>query len=83
MSKTYLGVDVHKRICVFTEIDSEGNVLRRGKFSNNFEEVSRFACSLASNVNLVLEPVLNYLWILDQVVLSHQTGADLLDNPVV
>jgi len=67
MSKTYLGVDVHKRICVFTEIDSEGNVLRKGKFSNNFEEVSRFACSLASNVNLVLEPVLNYLWILDQI----------------
>jgi transposase len=67
MSETYLGVDVHKRICVFTEIDSEGNLLRRGKFSNNFEEVGRFACSLTSNINLVLEPVLNYLWILDQI----------------
>jgi|GEM_PF-6898870 len=30
MSKTYLGVDVHKRFCVFTEIDAEGNLVREG-----------------------------------------------------
>jgi hypothetical protein len=37
MSKRYLGIDVHKKICVFTEIDPEGKVLNRGKFSNTFE----------------------------------------------
>jgi len=67
MSKTYLGVDVHKRFCVFTEIDAEGNLVRRGRFANNFEEVSQFACSLTAKVQLVLEPVLNYLWLLDQI----------------
>jgi transposase len=67
MSKTYLGIDVHKRSCVFTEIDPEGNVLRRGRFDNNFERVSEFACSLSPRVQLVLEPVLNYLWLLDHL----------------
>jgi predicted NBD/HSP70 family sugar kinase len=40
MSKTYLGIDVHKRHCVFTEIDLKGNVLRRERFENSFEGVS-------------------------------------------
>lgn len=67
MSKTYLGIDVHKRSCVFTEIDPEGNVMRRGRFDNRFEAISEFACSLSRKVQLVLEPVLNYLWLLDQL----------------
>lgn len=67
MSKTYLGVDVHKRHCVFTEIDLKGNVLRRGRFENSFEGVSDFISSLSPRVELVLEPVLNYLWLLDHI----------------
>jgi len=66
MSKSYLGIDVHKKWCVFTEIDSTGKVIRQNRFRNNFEEVSTFASSLTSKVHLVLEPVLNYLWLLDQ-----------------
>ena len=66
MSKSYLGIDVHKKWCVFTEIDSTGKVVRQGRFGNTFEEVSTFASSLNSRVHLVLEPVLNYLWLLDQ-----------------
>ena len=66
MSKSYLGIDVHKRWCVFTEIDSTGKVIRQSRFRNTFEEVSTFASSLTSRVHLVLEPVLNYLWLLDQ-----------------
>lgn len=66
MSQSYLGIDVHKRRCVFTEIDSKGKIVRRGKFSNTFEEVADFSSSLTPKVHLVLEPVLNYLWLLDQ-----------------
>ena len=67
MSESYLGIDVHKKWCVFTEIDSKGKVLRRGRFGNTFEEVSTFAGSLSPKIHLVLEPVLNYLWLLDQM----------------
>ena len=66
MSKSYLGIDVHKKWCVFTEIDSTGKVIRQSRFGNTIEEVSTFASSLNSKVHLVLEPVLNYLWLLDQ-----------------
>jgi transposase len=66
MSKCYLGIDVHKKVCVFTEIDSGGKILHRGKFGNTLEEVSDFASTLSPNLHLVLEPVLNYLWLLDQ-----------------
>ena len=67
MIKAYLGIDVHKRHCVFTEIDLKGNVLRRGRFDNSIEGVSDFISSLSPRVELVLEPVLNYLWLLDQI----------------
>jgi transposase len=66
MSESYLGIDVHKKRCVYTEIDSTGKVMGQGRFDNTFEEVSTFASSLNSKVHLVLEPVLNYLWLLDQ-----------------
>jgi len=66
MSQNYLGIDVHKKWCVFTQIDSTGKVMRQSRFRNTLEEVSTFASSLNSKINLVLEPVLNYLWLLDQ-----------------
>ena len=68
MSKSFMGIDLHKRNCVFTEIDSDGKVLRRGKFGNNIEEVTKFAQTLTKDEELVVEPTLNYLWFLDQVV---------------
>ena len=67
MSKSYLGIDVHKKVCVFTEIDSKGKIVSRGKFSNTLEEISDFGATLSPMVHLVLEPVLNYLWLLDQL----------------
>jgi transposase len=66
MKNSYLGIDIHKKWCVFTEIDSTGKVIRQSRFGNTFEEVSTFASALTSRVHLVLEPVLNYLWLLDQ-----------------
>jgi hypothetical protein len=33
MSESYLGIDVHKRFCVFCEIDADGGVVRRGRFA--------------------------------------------------
>ena len=62
-----MGIDVHKKVCVFTDIDSEGRIIHQGKFNNNLAEVSEFASMLGPHVNLVLEPVLNYLWLLDQL----------------
>jgi|GEM_PF-5806621 len=43
MLDTYLGIDVHKKLCVYTELDSRGNVVSRGKFGNNISEVSDFS----------------------------------------
>jgi len=67
MSARFIGVDLHKRFCVFTELDIEGNILRRGKFGNNLGEISNFISTLKPNTKLTVEPVLNYLWFLDQV----------------
>jgi len=66
-TERFVGVDLHKKSCVFTELDSKGKILRRGKFGNNIGEVSAFAASLHPGTKLVVEPLLNYLWFLDQV----------------
>jgi len=66
MSKRFVGIDVHKKLCVFTELDGVGNVIGKGSFRNEIVEVSDFANKLHGGVHLVLEPVLNYLWLLDQ-----------------
>jgi transposase len=67
MSKRFIGVDLHKKYCVFTELDIGGKVLRKGRFGNNLEEVSSFAGTLSGDTRLAVEPLLNYLWFLDQV----------------
>jgi transposase len=67
MSKSFLGIDVHKNKCVYSELDTRGNVIRRGQFGNNLEEVSDFGSSLSGREQVVVEPVLNYLWLLDQI----------------
>jgi transposase len=67
MSERYLGIDVHKKLCVYTELDSSGNVIRRGKFGNNISEVSDFSSRLSPCSHVVLEPVLNYEWLLDHL----------------
>lgn len=68
MNRRFVGVDLHKRLCHFTELGSEGNVIKKGKFGNNFGEVAAFAASLGPGTKLTVEPVLNYLWFLDQVI---------------
>jgi transposase len=67
MSKSFLGIDVHKRYCVYSEIDTRGKLIRRGRFGNNLSEVSGFGSSLRGSEALVLEPVLNHMWLLDQL----------------
>ena len=42
MKKSYLGIDVHKTFCVYTQIDADGNLIKRGRFGNKIEEVSDF-----------------------------------------
>lgn len=67
MLKSFIGIDVHKHRCVYTELDTKGKILRRGAFCNTFAEVSDFASTLQGRESIVVEPVLNYLWLLDQL----------------
>lgn len=67
MLQSYLGIDVHKQRCVYTELNPDSKIIRRGSFGNNLAEVSDFCSTLKGNENLVLEPVLNYLWLLDHL----------------
>ena len=67
MKKSYLGIDIHKSFCVYTHINADGNLIKRGRFGNRIEEVSDFAGNLNGGEHVVVEPVLNYLWLLDQL----------------
>jgi len=79
MSKSFMGIDVHKARCVYSELDARGNVIRRGKFGNNLAEVSDFGSSLTGREQIVVEPVLNYLWLLDQI--EGQVGSIHVATP--
>ncbi|MEP0827873.1 MAG: IS110 family transposase [bacterium] len=79
MSRSYVGIDVHKKRCVYHELDTRGNVIRRGRFGNNLAEVSEFGSSLTGQEAIVVEPVLNYLWLLDQ--LAGQVGSIYVATP--
>lgn len=79
MSTSYVGIDVHKKRCVYHELDAVGNVIRRGWFGNNLAEISDFGSSLTGNEEIVVEPVLNYLWLLDQ--LEGQVGSVHVATP--
>ena len=67
MNESYLGIDVHKRKCVFVEIDGMGKVLRRNRFDNSKEGVIGFLGSVGPNMHVVVEPTLNYLWLCDHL----------------
>lgn len=79
MSTSFIGIDVHKRYCVYSEIDAKGNVIRRGRFGNNLGEVSDFGSGLRGGEQVVVEPVLNYLWLLDQ--LEERAGSVHVATP--
>jgi len=38
----YVGLDIHKRACYGTIRDQDGNVLKRGKFASNPEDLTTF-----------------------------------------
>lgn len=67
MAKSFVGIDIHKRQCVYTQVDVHGSVVRRGRFGNTLGEVSDFGSTLGGDEEIVVEPVLNYLWLLDQL----------------
>ena len=46
MSKSFIGVDLHKKNCVFTELDSHGNLIRKGTFSSNNNGIGKFIMNL-------------------------------------
>jgi transposase len=67
MPESFIGVDLHKKSCVFTELDVKGNLIRKGNFSNNNSGINKFIMGLNSKAKITVEPLLNYLWFLDQV----------------
>lgn len=48
MSERFVGVDLHKRRCYFTVLDSGGNIIDRGYFDNSSED------TVCPDVNLSL-----------------------------
>lgn len=66
-AKYFVGVDLHKQTFDFVEMDEAGSVLRRGKRKVDEGTVSDFASQLSGNHHLVVEPLVNTHWFLDQV----------------
>ena len=55
----YVGLDVHKKICFGTVLDGEGEVVRQGKFANDFEDLYDFMDGL-EGASVVMEA--GYCW---------------------
>lgn len=63
----YVGVDLHKRQFYEVRLASDGEVIRRRRWSTEMDQVSAFAESLDRHHRLVVEPVENSYWFLEQV----------------
>jgi len=65
MSSSYVGIDIHKKRCVFTEINADGKIISRGSFGNHRIGIKSFRDKLSCTTAVVVEPTLNYLWLSD------------------
>ena len=61
MPESFIGVDLHKKFCVFTELDSHGNLIGKGTFSSNNSGIGKFIMSLNGQAKITVDPLLNYL----------------------
>jgi transposase len=55
----YVGLDVHKKVCYGTVMDENGEIVRQGKFSNDFEALYDFMDGL-EGASVVMES--GYCW---------------------
>ena len=55
----YVGLDVHKKVCYGTVMDENGEIVRQGKFSNDFEALYSFMDGL-EGASVVMES--GYCW---------------------
>lgn len=44
--KMYIGLDIHKNICVVTQMNEQGKVVRREKIGTDKEEIEKFFSSI-------------------------------------
>lgn len=75
----YVGIDLHKRSFAFVMLDSTGRRLRQGHGSTELGEVCDFAAGLDRRHQVVLEPLANSFWFVEQV--RPYSGSVQLANP--
>jgi transposase len=56
----YVGVDLHKKAAVYTAVDDEGSVLRRGEVPNTLPGWREFAGLFPAGAEVALEPCVNW-----------------------
>jgi len=78
-SNIYVGIDLHKRKFDFVMMYPSGEVVKHGSRSTDADSVLEFASSLAVRHQVVLEPLENSYWFIDQ--LQPYAGSIHLANP--
>ncbi len=64
---SYVGIDLHKRKLEFVMMSSSGEVVEAGGGGIDGASVAKFACRLRRCHQVVLEPLKNSYWFIDQV----------------
>jgi len=75
----YVGIDLHKRSFAFVMLDGDGRRLTQGSCSTEGGEVCDFARRLDRRHQVVLEPLANSFWLIEQLV--PYAGGVYLANP--
>jgi transposase len=77
-SNIYVGIDLHKRKFDFVMMELSGQVVKEGGRSTEAGSVQEFASGLTPRHQVVLEPLENSYWFMDQ--LRHYAGSVHLAN---
>lgn len=75
----YVGIDLHKQKFDFVMLSDSGELLSQGRRTTDVGEIADFAVQLGSGHRVVLEPLQNSLWFLDQI--RPYAGSVHLANP--
>ncbi len=78
-SNIYVGIDLHKRKFDFVMLSPSGDVVKQGSRSTDAGAVLKFASSVTPRHRVVLEPLENSYWFIDQ--LQPYAGSVHLANP--
>jgi len=61
----YYGIDVHRHYSVFTCMDEQGQILRRGRVANKEDELCQIVAPSGGVAKVVLEASSNWGYIFD------------------